>query len=764
MISKIIHLCLNSISTKPFELNRSKNDPIIKLIKDYLEIENIFNERKKMGFLYLSRKNVYHLLYDSDKNININSSDNFNLSDLFYLILLIVENRKFVTFDYSLDFIKDFKNDNTKNAFIKSKIIYDLYISNPMRNIYNKKTNLENKFNEFIKNLSNNSLGIIKDLDVYNNEDLTKIIFGKKIDEIYGDIIVALIRTNKIVNYKYSIKLINQLDLENIDITETIFNKLSEILNNNNSVKKSYEINDINKLNDDKDKVTFYYILFKYILKNPIYIYQIQFLLNARKKIISNKAFLDLNNDKIKYIYSFLCDSKFYRDILFKNKNELENGSKSNSSDSKKTQDSRQTVSTFYNEDEIFYPIMKFQKICKNSDKDLNFNSMGFMKQMNNGNIMAAGPGDSITIIKDKDNLVEIKTISYSRNLDRKLTTEEEKYIAEFKKTVNISETINSLHISDSDNIEIIDFSKYALLIYRLNLKTGKITMTKKKDISCKECFGIKKKKGDKNEIEYIAIGENGIVFFNQEFNEINRNKKDFKTSYIGGIKINDKLIALTSNSILPKGEDKLVFYNIEQKEEEQIIEGSFVNNSNGLALVEIKVNETKEYKILICACKNYRQKKNQKNGILVVKPSLENDENLSYKFHNTEEFEVNCICPINQSGDKNNTIYFFAGGLNIESSLPMIKLFKVIYDDESKRSDIAYLQDIEIKKTNEFKGFERSIACMLQNKEDRSILVGTSDGKVYAFSEPNLKYYSEDYEEKLFHLFNKKNALKELR
>ena len=66
--------------------------------------------------------------------------------------------------------------------------------------------------------------------------------------------------------------------------------------------------------------------------------------------------------------------------------------------------------------------------------------------------------------------------------------------------------------------------------------------------------------------------------------------------SFIGGVKITDKLIALTSNSKLSKGEDRLVFYNIEEKKVEQTINRSFSINLNGLALEEIKVNETKGY------------------------------------------------------------------------------------------------------------------------------------------------------------------------
>ena len=63
-------------------------------------------------------------------------------------------------------------------------------------------------------------------------------------------------------------------------------------------------------------------------------------------------------------------------------------------------------------------------------------------------------------------------------------------------------------------------------MIYILNLTTGKITLRRKKDISCKECFGINKKEGDRSETEYIVIGEKGFIYLNQEFNKkIERNQ-----------------------------------------------------------------------------------------------------------------------------------------------------------------------------------------------------------------------------------------------
>ena len=83
-----------------------------------------------------------------------------------------------------------------------------------------------------------------------------------------------------------------------------------------------------------------------------------------------------------------------------------------------------------------------------------------------------------------------------------------------------------------------------------------------------------------------------------------------------------------------------------------------------------------------------------------------------------------------------------------------MIKLFTAMYNQEKNRFNIAYLQDIETEEINEFEGFETSIDCILQNKNDGKILVCSSDGKINAFSEPNLKYYIENYEEKIAHLF----------
>ena len=237
--NKIINFSLDSTLKNSFELKESEIDPFIQLIKEYSEIEKIC-EAKKMGFLYIHRKKVQNLLYDLDKIININSNDNFNFSDIFYLILLINEDNNFATYEYSFDFINKlesiFQEDNSKNALIKSKIIYDL-----TKNLdLNKDNNNLNK----IKVKFKDSFGVIEGLNVYDNEIVNvNLLFNKKkVDEIYGDILDALIKTNKISDYEFSFNIIQKLDLENIYINETIFNALYKTFNNKDSVK-NYVIN-----------------------------------------------------------------------------------------------------------------------------------------------------------------------------------------------------------------------------------------------------------------------------------------------------------------------------------------------------------------------------------------------------------------------------------------------------------------------------------------------------------------------------------------
>ena len=75
-----------------------------------------------------------------------------------------------------------------------------------------------------------------------------------------------------------------------------------------------------------------------------------------------------------------------------------------------------------------------------------------------------------------------------------------------------------------------------------------------------------------------------------------------------------------------------------------------------------------------------------------------------------------------------------------------MIKLYKVEYNEKGNdKINIEYLQDIIIETNDEFKGFDNNIICINQNQSNGKILISSSDGNLYLFSEPNLDYYLEE-------------------
>ena len=99
-----------------------------------------------------------------------------------------------------------------------------------------------------------------------------------------------------------------------------------------------------------------------------------------------------------------------------------------------------------------------------------------------------------------------------------------------------------------------MECSKEGLNIYNLNLNNfDKKEIISFLKLSCTGCFEIKD--------NYVAVGEKGIFHFEDlEVNEL----EDYRIDDLpirGSIKINDNYIVLTSNSILPNGEDLLCIY-----------------------------------------------------------------------------------------------------------------------------------------------------------------------------------------------------------
>ena len=266
-----------------------------------------------------------------------------------------------------------------------------------------------------------------------------------------------------------------------------------------------------------------------------------------------------------------------------------------------------------------------------------------------------------------------------------------------------------------------------------------------------------------------FACTNEGILLLTDFMNSIMRTQKNniYKKTYMGGIKINGKTVAFTSNRFLRNGEDQLIFYNVNTRKvnEKQNIKGfSFTLSRNNLTLLDIprEFDKGGNNKILLCACKKYY--KNQKNVILLVKLGINNNNviKIDKEFYNTRNFEVYCFCPIFKVKDnyifqeKRNkylikvTEFILVGGFDIEKKQGIIKLYKIIYNEELELIKLEYILDIYTEKyeslnNNEnlqnFKGFKGPITCITQSINYEKILISCSDGNIYLFSEPELEY-----------------------
>ena len=332
-LSSKINLCFHSTL---FQSVNIQNDPIYKLISTLGEINMILNSNEKsiIKLLYFNFIKIEEKLYDEQEVITIESTTVINeLFYYFFLDLLITNNPEIVNYKYEFDLIKNIneqqKKINNNEIFKKiliSKIIIEL--------IHNYEEEEENK-----KEIDNeNKIFIENNIKIFNNLNLNwnvDDILKKKLDLIYIEILIALYKFdfNGIIRINNSetliiqkIDIIKQLDIENIDITKTMFDKLSIELNSVN-ISNNYNINEFDDLFNDK-KIIFFFELFKYILKKSIYVFQIDFLLKTRKnikKIIKSdrQRFLETYHQKsenirnnIKYILEFFFEFDYYKKIL----------------------------------------------------------------------------------------------------------------------------------------------------------------------------------------------------------------------------------------------------------------------------------------------------------------------------------------------------------------------------------------------------------------------------------------------------------------
>ena len=303
------------------------------LFNNFSEIQSIsklidFNEVSKFYYSYKSA--IDKTLEKEDQIIEINNNK-YDFKFYFYLTLLIEDNYDIVNYSYQYDLINYLDNEmrakkELLRKVIESKImlvlIYNFKGFNRSKQLKNDIDNIE-KYN--LENIKNN-MHILREFDLNINEDEIDEI---SLEEIYAKIITYLVKNKKLEDYDYSFNIINQLELCVIDITEEMFDDLSSLLNSQEPFITDYSISNSDDLLDIR-KINFYFILFKYLLKDSQKIYNIPLILNAKKIIIgqlknSQNFNLDSFNNDIKerfeFNMKFILDSNYYYDIYVSRKN-----------------------------------------------------------------------------------------------------------------------------------------------------------------------------------------------------------------------------------------------------------------------------------------------------------------------------------------------------------------------------------------------------------------------------------------------------------
>ena len=425
---------------------------------------------------------------------------------------------------------------------------------------------------------------------------------------------------------------------------------------------------------------------------------------------------------------------------MTENKNDLDNEFKLKISLHDNSEANKDSDNNSIKSDSSRYCIIQFKKIIGSFNTD---NYIRLIKEMSNGFILALHNRNDISIFEKNFNYIGKIKFNSKSYIELSANSRNNKKMIN-KSISNFIETNYSINKKDENLIQLMECSKEGLLIYNLDLNN-----LNKKDIilflnlSCTGCFKIKD--------NYVVVGEKGVFHF--EILEVS-DLLDYRIDELpirGCIKINDNYIVLTSNSILPNGEDLLCIYDTNIKRFIKKLEFSFAIEENGLNLMDVieeddEKDKKSNNKLLLCACKKYIESQN--NGILIMDTKIGEKQKLYYVFYDTNDFEVNCFCPLKIK--KNNeliiTNYFLAGGLDKEKRQGMIKLYKVQYNEKGNdKINIEYLQDIIIEDNVKFTGYDKNIICMTQSQSNGKILVSSSDGNLYLFSEPNLDFYIEE-------------------
>ena len=403
-----------------------------------------------------------------------------------------------------------------------------------------------------------------------------------------------------------------------------------------------------------------------------------------------------------------------------------------NASDQKETEASEGMINkslfnidiNMFKKSDKYKVIEYYKEIERNKKSESDFN---FTKTLSKGHYIT-GLNSSLIIL-------------YNSCFEKKL----EIYL--FDKFRNVYE----VESNNSEEIHLIACLKHKLVRLIINIKKYSyydvpVTKDKYNSINFNLFFKLNK--------DCAISGERGVYKLSGKEGE--RREKIFNENFTGGIKIKDNIYALTSNKLFPQGKNKLVIFDFSKYELIATIDDYFFEfNSNGLFCLDAnKVKSINDNRyILFCSCKMGKQ-----YGFLVVniKFKKNNQEEISYEFIDTKDFEPHCFCQLSIVNNNNsinddisnennieirNTPYVAVGGFDPDKRSGCIKLYKIKYDRKNNKIKIKYLFVLGTKDDDtKFKGFNMNINCITQSKTTGNLLINCLDGSISLFKPPNLE------------------------
>ena len=262
-------------------------DPVQESIENYANIKSILENKgiNIFEYLYLNKERIHIILYNEDENITISSEMMKKFSDYYYLYFLI-RAEELLNYKYEYGFLSELKEKvNIQKSPIK-KIIFSKILLCLIKNfneIYGDEFGDKcEEMEEDCKNWINSEKYSLKKYNI--NLDLDKLADdGVEIDDIYINILISLIKNNKLNDSQDTLNILSELEIKDLRLNKKIYNGLKPIFNENDL--KKYLISSYSDLINN-EIITFYRMLFVYILKSSDYIFNIQFFIDLRTKII----------------------------------------------------------------------------------------------------------------------------------------------------------------------------------------------------------------------------------------------------------------------------------------------------------------------------------------------------------------------------------------------------------------------------------------------------------------------------------------------